>query len=57
MHTVRFPDGQIEIPVRLKGPDGEISDARVVIGPDDPRYEVWNTYLRRLELAATGSRT
>jgi hypothetical protein len=54
MHAVRFLDGRIEIPVRLKGPDGEISDARVVIGPDDPRYEVWNTYLRRLEMVATG---
>lgn len=57
MHAVRFPDGRIEIPVRLKGPDGQIGDARVVIGPDDPRYEVWDTYLRRLELAATGSLT
>ena len=51
MQAKRLPDGRLEVPRRAESETGTIGDGLVIIGPDDPLYEVWDQYLRRSEQA------
>lgn len=45
----RLPDGRLVVPVRAEGPNGEIGEAVIVIGPGDELYDVWEPWLAREE--------
>lgn len=47
-------DGTLTILARNEGEDGTIGDGLVTIGPDDPRYEVWDQYLSANEHPVSG---
>lgn len=46
MAARRLPDGRLRVPVRAEGPGGIVGDGMAEIGPDDPRYQQWDEYLR-----------
>lgn len=48
------PDGTITILSRNEAEDGSIGDGLVTIGPDDPRYEIWDRYLSANEHPVSG---
>lgn len=41
----RLEDGRLLVMLRGTGPNGEIADGLVAIGPDHPAYPTWNAYL------------
>lgn len=41
----RLPDGRLRVLRRAEGPNGEVGDSVVEIGPEDPLFEVWGRYL------------
>jgi hypothetical protein len=43
----RNADRTLTVPDRAEGPGGMIGDGMITIGPDDPRYAVWDRYLTR----------
>lgn len=45
----RLADGRLEVPARAEGPNGEIGDGVVVVGPGDQLYDVWEPWIARLE--------
>lgn len=45
--ATRNADNTLTIPARAETDDGAIGDGLDTIGPDDPRYEVWDAWLRR----------
>ena len=49
MSPRRLPNGNLEIEARFDGPNGEIGDALIEIGPDDERFPIWDQYLTQQE--------
>lgn len=45
MNARRLPDGSIEAPIRVVGPNGEIGDGLGIIHPGDPYFDLWDEYL------------
>ena len=45
----RNSDGTITIMARNEADDGSIGDGLLVIGPEDPRYAVWDRWLQSNE--------
>ena len=41
MHPRKLYNGNLLIPVTAKGPNGELGDGFIEIGPDHPEYETW----------------
>lgn len=46
MNARELPNGNLLVPRRAEGPNGEIGDGMVEIGPDDPGFQVWSDWLR-----------
>ena len=42
----RLAPDRILAQVRLEGPDGEVGDTMLEIGPEDPAYAAWDAWLR-----------
>jgi hypothetical protein len=42
LYSERLPDGRLLIPATAEADDGTRGHGRITIGPDDPRYEVWD---------------
>jgi hypothetical protein len=49
----RLPDGRLEVPASAEGPNGEIGDGIVVVGPGDELYELWEPWFARRERGGT----
>lgn len=43
----RLADGRLLVLLRGVGPDGEIAEGLVPIGPDHPDYPIWDDWLPR----------
>lgn len=56
MQDRRLPNGNIIAETRLDGPNGEIGDALVEIGPDDERFQMWDEYLTQQQTPQAISR-
>lgn len=39
--VVRYPNGDLEVPVRVEGPGGLIGDSTERIGRSHPDYDAW----------------
>jgi hypothetical protein len=50
----RLPGGRLEVPARAEGPNGEIGDGIVVVGPGDELYDMWEAWITRRERDAAG---
>lgn len=50
----RIGPDRLRVPARAEGPNGEIGDGMVEIGPDHPDYLAWDAWIRRQE---TGGNT
>lgn len=46
MHAKELPNGNLLVPARAEGPNGEIGEGMREIGPDDPTYQIWLDWLR-----------
>jgi hypothetical protein len=53
MNPAELPNGNLLVPRRAEGPNGEIGDGMVEIGPDDPKFQVWLDWLRNPHPDAT----
>lgn len=49
---VRLANGNLVVPMRAEGENGMVGDGAVEIGPEHPQFEVWDDYLRRMELSS-----
>lgn len=54
MQAERLPNGKILAPKRAEGANGLVGDGMLEIGPDDPDYNTWDTWLRRTETRSAG---
>jgi hypothetical protein len=45
----RLPDGRLVVPARAEGPNGEIGDGVVVVGPGDELFDIWEPWMARRE--------
>lgn len=45
----RLDDGRILLRHSAQGPEGDIVDGSIVLGPEDPRYQDWDAELTRWE--------
>ena len=46
MQAIRLPNGDLIIPVRVKGPGGIVGDSTEVISPEHPDYGAWLRFAR-----------
>jgi hypothetical protein len=51
MQARRVAADRLLVPMRAEGPNGEIGDGMVEIGPDHPQFERWTTWLNRQVVA------
>jgi hypothetical protein len=47
MNEERIGPDRLRVPRRADGPNGEIGDGMVEIGPDDPEYDAWVAWIDR----------
>lgn len=44
MDVQRLPDGNLRIPVRVEGDNGELGDGTDIIGPAHPDFAAWEPF-------------
>lgn len=56
MRAQRLAADRLLVPMRAEGPNGEIGDGTVEIGPGHPQFQQWATWLDRQEPVGKAAR-